>query len=143
MRFLFKRILLNFYFVLQIFTVSMGLLCGSISYAEKDPLKAFQNFVKEDIPLELEEVKKSVVNLFVTTDKGRDRGTGFILEDGVLVTNAHLVLDNSSSFFNQINSGHLSHIEIFQEGQLLDVQVTSIQAVDPIHDLILLNIKRI
>ena len=47
MRFSFKNILLNFYLVLQIFVVSMGLLCGSFSYAEKDPLKDFHNYVQE------------------------------------------------------------------------------------------------
>ena len=137
----FKRIFLNFYLVLQVFTVSMGLLCGFVSHAKKDPLKAFQNFVQENIPSGVEEVKNSVVHLFLTTHKERSTGTGFILEDGVLVTNAHVLLDKSDSFVNQINSGHLSYIEIFQEGRLLDVQVTSIQAVDPIHDLVLLNIK--
>ncbi|MGI9548452.1 MAG: trypsin-like peptidase domain-containing protein [Bdellovibrionales bacterium] len=137
----FKRILLNFYLVLQIFTVSMGLLCGFVSYAEKDPLKAFQNFVQENIPSGVEKVKNSVVHLFLTTHEGRSNGTGFILEDGILVTNAHVLLDKSYSSSNQINSGHLFKIKIFQEGRLLDVQVTSIQAVDPIHDLVLLNIK--
>ena len=134
MNFALKRILLNFYLILQIFAVSMGLLCSFISYAEKDPLK-------ENIPSDVEEVKNSVVKLFITTNKRRSTGTGFILEDGLLVTNAHVLLDKSDSFVNKINSGHLSYIEIFQEGQLLDVQVTSIQALDPIHDLALLNIK--
>ena len=137
----FKRILLNFYLVLQIFTVSMGLLCGSFSYAEKDPLKEFQNYVKEDIPSSVNKVKSSIVELFLKTNKGRSAGTGFILEDGTLVTNVHVILDKSNSFVNQINSDHLPQIEIFQEGRLLDVQVISIQALDSVHDLALLNVK--
>ena len=137
MRFLLKRILLNFYFALQIFTVSMGLLCGSFSYAEKDPLKAFQNYVKEDIPSSVNKVKSSIVKLRVK----KKTGTGFILENGILATNAHVILDKSNIFVNQINSGHLIQIKVFQEDQLLDVQVTSIQALDPIHDLALLNVK--
>ena len=143
MRFLFKRILLNFYLVLQIFAVSMGLLCGSFSYAETDVLQEFQNSVKEDIPSDVEEVKNSVVHLFITTKTGIGTGTGFILEDELLVTNVHVArfILNKKNFFNKINSDPLSQIEISQEGRLLDVQVTSIQALDPVHDLALLNIK--
>ncbi|MGI9549347.1 MAG: S1 family peptidase [Bdellovibrionales bacterium] len=134
MRFSLKRILLNFYFALQIFTVSMGLLCGFDSYSETD-------IVQENIPYGVEEVKNSVVKLFLKTNEGIDKGTGFILEDGILVTNFHVLSDGNDSFFNQINSGHLSQIKILQDYHLLDVQVTSIQAVDPVHDLALLNIK--
>ncbi|MGI9549401.1 MAG: bifunctional trypsin-like peptidase domain-containing/SEL1-like repeat protein [Bdellovibrionales bacterium] len=131
MRFLFKNIFLNFYFVLQIFAISMGLLCGSFSYSEKDILKDFQNYVKEDIPLEVEEVKNSVVRLGLNQEDYI--GTGFILEDGILVTNVHVLSEHELSSFNQI--------KIFQEDQLLDIQVTSIQALDPVYDLALLNIK--
>ncbi|MGI9549400.1 MAG: bifunctional trypsin-like peptidase domain-containing/SEL1-like repeat protein, partial [Bdellovibrionales bacterium] len=123
---------LNFYFVLQIFAISMGLLCGSFSYSEKD-------IAQENIPSDVEEVKNSVVMLHI---KGY-RGTGFILEDGLLVTNVHVVesILNKNNFFSKINFKSLSHIEISQEGQFLDIQVTSIQALDPVHDLALLNIK--
>ena len=134
MRFSLKRILLNFYLVLQVFTVSMGLLYGFISYSET-------NIIQENIPSDVEEAKNSVVKLFLKTNEGIDRGTGFILEDGILVTNVHVLSDGNDSFFNQINSGHLSQIKILQEDRLLDVQVTSIQALDPVHDLALLNIK--
>ena len=135
----FKRILLNFYLVLQIFVVSMGLLCGFISYAETDPLKEFQNLMKENIPSSVERVKNSVVRL----DIGKTGGTGFILEDGLLVTNVHVLkgLLSKNYFDNKMEFDSLSQIKIFQEGQLLDVQVTGIQALDPIHDLALLNIK--
>ena len=139
MNFNLKNILLNFYLALQIFVVSMGLLCSSFSYAETDVLQAFQNSVKEDIPSDVEEVKNSVVKLRVK----KKNGTGFILEDGLLVTNTHAVLNKSDSFANQINSDHLhlSQIKILQDGEFLDVQVTSIQALDMVHDLALLNIK--
>ena len=56
MRFLLKRILLNFYLVLQVFTVSMGLICGFDSYARID-------IVQENIPSGVEKVKNSVVLL--------------------------------------------------------------------------------
>ena len=149
-----KRILLNFYLVLQIFAASVGLLSGSFSHAEKDLLKEFQNLIKEDIPSKVEEVKNSVVRL-ESNQKDNIIGTGFILEDGVLVTNAHFLqafisdlLENRSKTkkqmehqFKSILNEDLSFIEISQEDRLLNVQVTSIQALDPVHDLVLLNIK--
>ncbi|MGI9549402.1 MAG: S1 family peptidase, partial [Bdellovibrionales bacterium] len=139
MRFLFKRIFLNFYFALQVFAVSMVLLCGSFSYAETDVLKDFKNYAKEDIPLKVEKVKNSVVQLYIKDEIG----TGFILEDGILATNSHAVENilNKNNFFSKIDSDPLSEIEILQEDRLLDVQITSIQALDPVHDLALLNIK--
>ena len=135
----FKRILLNFYLVLQVFAVSIGLLCGFISYSETDLLKDFKNYAKEDIPLKVEKVKNSVVMLYI---KGYN-GTGFILEDGILVTNIHVLkaFFSKNSFDNKIEFNSLSQIEISQEDRLLDVQITSIQALDPVHDLALLNIK--
>ena len=130
MRFLFKNILLNFYLILQIFAVSMGLLCGSFSYAKT-------NIAKENIPSKVEKVKNSVVRLRVK----KKNGTGFILEDGILVTNSHAILDYKNRFFYQANPYPLSQIKIFQEDRLLDIQITGIQALDSIHDLVLLNIK--
>ena len=139
MRFLLKRIFLNFYLVLQIFTVSMGLLCSSFSYSEKDLLKDFKNYAKEDIPLKVEKVKNSVVSLGLNQED--PIGTGFILEDGILATNVHVLLELGLSSSDQINSDPLSQIKILQEDRLLDVQVTSIQTLDPVYDLALLNIK--
>ncbi|MGI9549348.1 MAG: S1 family peptidase, partial [Bdellovibrionales bacterium] len=129
MRFSLKRILLNFYFALQIFVVSMGLLCGFDSYARID-------IIQENIPSGVEEVKNSIVLLQFYQGKSIIEGTGFILEDGILVTNAHFLHD----IVSEINTD-LSYIKIFQERQLLDAQVISIQALDPVHDLALLNIK--
>ena len=136
MRFFLKRILLNFYFALKIFVVSIGLLCGFISHARTD-------IVQENIPSGVEEVKNSVVELSLETNKRRLVGTGFVLEDGILVTNMHILKTffNKNSFDNKVEFDFLSQIKIFQENRLLDVQITSIQAVDPIHDLVLLNIK--
>ena len=139
MRFLFKNIFLNFYLVLQVFAVSMGLLCSSFSYAETNVLKDFQNYAKEDIPLEIEEVKNSVVGLGLNQEN--PKATGFILEDGILATNVHVLLELGLSSSNKTNPYPLSQIKILQEDRLLDVQITSIQALDMVHDLALLNIK--
>ncbi|MGI9548398.1 MAG: S1 family peptidase, partial [Bdellovibrionales bacterium] len=143
MRFNLKRIFLNFYFVLQIFVVSIGLLCSSFSYSKT-------NIAKENIPSEVDEVKNSVVRLELKLKKAPARsGTGFILEDGVLVTNFHVLkgllskkkLLNKEKLSNKITPDFLSQIKILQEGQFLDVQVTSVQALDSVHDLALVNIK--
>ncbi|MGI9548399.1 MAG: bifunctional trypsin-like peptidase domain-containing/SEL1-like repeat protein [Bdellovibrionales bacterium] len=143
MSYFFKNILLNFYFVLRIFVVSIGLLSGSFSYSETD-------YTQENIPSDVEEVKNFVVRLELKLTKALARsGTGFILEDGVLATNFHVLkgllsennLFNKEKFSNKINPDFLSQIEIFQEDRLLDVQITSIQALDSIHDLVLLNVK--
>ena len=72
-------------------------------------------------------------------------GTGFILGDGILVTNFHvlkgLLSKSEKKLYSKINPDFLSQIKISQEGQLLDVQITSIQALDMVHDLALLNVK--
>ena len=143
MSYFLKNILLNFYLILQIFVVSMGLLCGSFSYAETD-------IAQENIPYDVDEVKNSVVRLELKLKKAPVRsGTGFILEDGVLVTNFHVLkallskkkLLNKEKLSNKITPDFLSQIKIFQEDRLLDVQITSIQALDSVHDLALVNIK--
>ena len=141
MRFPFKRIFLNFYFALQIFVVSIGLLCSFVSYAEID-------IAQENIPYDVDEVKNSVVRLVLNQKKTHIPiriGTGFILEDGILVTNFHvlkaLLSKSEKKLYSKINPDFLSQIKISQEGQLLDVQITSIQALDSVHDLALLNIK--
>ena len=116
---------------------------GSFSYSETD-------YTQENIPSDVEEIKNFVVRLELKLTKALARsGTGFILEDGVLATNFHVLkgllsennLLNKEKFSNKINPDFLSQIKIFQEDRLLDIQITSIQALDSIHDLALLNIK--
>ena len=132
-----KRIFLNFYLVLQVFAVSIGLLCVSFSYSETD-------YTQENIPSDVEEVKNSVVGLYIKNKIGIVKfGTGFILEDGLLATNAHIARNIlfKKNFISKTDSVPLSQIKIFQENRLLDVQITSVQALDLVHDLALLNIK--
>ena len=121
----------------------MGLLCSSFSYSET-------NYTQENIPSDVEEIKNFVVRLELKSTKAPARlGTGFILEDGILVTNFHVLkgllskkkLLNKEKLSNKITPDFLSQIKIFQEDRLLDVQITSIQALDSVHDIVLLNVK--